>query len=270
MNLEAAKAAELLIASRRYGMRLPGFPERLEPRDLDQGYAIQLATARMRSATPCGFKIGLTNEAAQRAAGTNAPIVGRLALADILRVPAQAPLHARHLRVVEAEVVFAMDRDLPIQRAPFNEADLVAHVRGAFAGIEICDSRFVDADAVSVAHVVADNSYADRLVIGDALNDWTHVDLANLEVILTRQGEAPTVGSTSRVLGNPLRALTWLANWLALRGEGLRRGQWIATGSCTGITEASANDEIVATFGTQARVSVELIPDEAVSSEVRA
>jgi 2-keto-4-pentenoate hydratase len=269
MNIEATKAAELLSASRRYGLRLPGLPLNLQPGDIEQGYAIQLAAARMRSATPCGFKIGLTSEAAQRAAGTNAPIVGRLAFADILRAPACVPLHARHLRVVEAEIVFEMGKDLPVSRAPFSEEAVAKHVRGAFAGLEICDSRFLDSDDLSVAHVVADNSFADRIVIGDALDDWTRAKLADLEVILTRQGAPPTIGSSSRVLGNPLSALTWLANWLALRGEGLLQGQWIATGSCTGITRAAEKDRVVATFADEARVSVELLPEDA-SSEVRA
>lgn len=258
MIIAAMKAADLLSWSRRTRVRLPGFPADIQPQTLEQGYAIQLAAARQRSATPSGFKVGLTSETAQRAARTGAPIAGRLALADIVRAPARLTLDAQHLRVVEAEVVFEMGADLPATRAPFSEADMAACIRGAFAGLEICDSRFVHCDDLPLPHIVADNSNADRLVIGDALADWSRADLA---VTLARRGEPLVTGSTAQVLGHPLRSLVWLANWLAASGESLRCGQWVATGSCTGITQVAASDHVVATFGTAARVSVELVPE---------
>ena len=50
--------------------------------------------------------------------------------------------------------------------------------------------------------------------------------------------------------------MTWLANWRAQRDEYLQQGQLISSGSCTGVVEADADDIVVATFGTGARVSV--------------
>jgi 2-keto-4-pentenoate hydratase len=55
-----------------------------------------------------------------------------------------------------------------------------------------------------------------------------------------------------------VRAVTWLANWLARRGESLKRGQLISSGSCTGMNEVAADDVVVATFGSGAQVRVEL------------
>ena len=72
------------------------------------------------------------------------------------------------------------------------------------------------------------------------------------------------------MLGNPLRALTWLGNWLARRGEGLKRGQLVSSGSCTGMTELSAEESVVATFGELAKVSVEFSVASRANSEVKA
>src|SRR5579872_7212613 len=259
--VDTSKAAELLAWSRRERVQLPGFPVEQAPRDLVEGYSIQVATARMREMQVIAFKVGLTNAESQRALGAAEPIAGRLTAADVLRSPARIAVHDKHLRVVEAEVVFEIGRDLPAARRPFTEAAVQESISGAFGGIEICDSRFTNGDELSLAHLVADNSNADLLVVGDRIASWPAGDFANLTIVLTRSSGPPAVGSPARVLGHPVKALAWLANWLAARGEGLQRGQLVATGTCTGIVEAAPSDVVIATFGTQAKVSVEFVPE---------
>jgi len=73
------------------------------------------------------------------------------------------------------------------------------------------------------------------------------------------QGGKPAVkGTTGNVLGQPLRSLAWLANWLARHGEGLKSGQLVASGSCTGMTQVGTDDLVVAKFGDRAQVRVEI------------
>jgi 2-keto-4-pentenoate hydratase len=193
---------------------------------------------------------------AQLATGASAPIVGRLAEHDILRNTQRIALCAHHLRIVEAEVVFEIGEDMSPMDAPFSQEQVADKVSGAFAGIEICNSRFSDVDAASLAEIVADNSNADLLVIGQPLTSADMQALADLPVTLVCAGAATVTGSTARVLGHPLASLTWLVNWLATRGEGLKRGQLVASGSCTGMTEVAAGGGAVATFGVGTRVSV--------------
>jgi len=263
------KAAEILFRSRQNNTRLESLPTGLTPRDLDEGYAIQQAVAQRRPRSDAGFKIGLTSAASQGAAGVTAPIAGRLAHADLRPNLARIALPRNHLRVVEAEVIFEMGSDLPAGHAPFTVEQVAATICAAFAGIEICDTRFVDSDESSLALIVADNSNADLLVKGDRLTEDDVKALAALPVTLERRGQPAIRGSTAKVLDHPFRSVTWLANWLAQRGEYLRRGQLIASGSCTGITEAAADDIVAATFGANARVSVEFAL-EGMVSEVNA
>lgn len=233
------------------------FPSDQTPRSLEEGYAIQAATARFRGAPLAAFKVGLTSLESQRGAGAREPIAGRLAADDVLRSGQRIVLDARHLRIVEAEVIFEIGRDLPAAEAPFDEATVWDSIAGAFAGLEVCDSRFSQGDDLSLAHLVADNSNADRLVVGEPLVNWRATGLANLSINLVLQSGLSVEGSASRVLGNPGKALAWLANWLGARGEGLRRGQLVASGTCTGITEAARSDQIVAVFGAGAKATVE-------------
>ncbi len=268
-SVKISRAAELLAWSRKTQTRLPPLAPDLAPRDLNEAYDIQLAAALLRPMPNGGFKLGLTNEDAQRAADTFAPIVGRLGLLDIQRGPAQIALPENHLRIVEAEVIFEVGRDLPPGYAPFSEQRVRASLSRAFAGIELCNTRFDTSVEPSLACVVADNSNADLIVVGDALTEADLEGLGNLSVTLRRRGKPDIQSSTQKVLGNPLRAVTWLANWLARRGEGLKRGQLISSGSCTGMTEVAPDEVVVASFGSGAQVRVELSLENR-KNEVRA
>lgn len=251
------KAAELFSWSRRVGAPIRILPADLVPRNLEEAYEIQVATVRLRGVGTAGFKVGLTNVEAQRGAGAAAPIAGRLVTADILRSPARIALSDHHLRIVEAEVVFEVGCAVSAADMPLSEADVYQCLRAAYAGIEVCNSRLSGSEDAPLPAIVADNSNADRLVVGDRLTDWSLDALADLPVTLTRRGQRPIEGSTRRVLDNPLKAVTWLANWLCSRGEGLKEGDLIASGSCTGMTEVARDDAVTATFGGVARVSVE-------------
>lgn len=256
--VKISRAAELLYWSRKSQTRLQSLPPDLIPRDLQEAYDIQLAVALLGATPHTGFKLGLTNEAAQRAADTFAPIVGRLGSLDIRRSGATIELPRHHLRIVEAEVIFELGTDLSAAHGPFSEQRVRASLSRAFAGIELCNTRFDTSIEPSLPCLVADNSNADLIVVGEALTEEDIDALSNLSVTLQCSGKPHIKGSTQKVLGNPLRAVTWLANWLASRGENLKRGQMISSGSCTGMNEAAADDIVVATFGSGAQVCVEL------------
>lgn len=258
---DAARAAGLLAAARLSGVRLSGFPPELTPVSLKDGYAIQECVARLRAVPVAAFKVGLTTPEAQRANGASEPIVGRLARADLRFAPAQIALKKPHLGIVETEVIFEIGRELYASNAPFSRADIAQSVARAYAGIELCDSRFSNGDDLSLAHLVADNSNADLLIMGEVLPNLAEGVLTDLPVSLLRNDCPPIAGSTSKVLQHPLNSVLWLANWLAERGENLTSGQLIATGSCTGMVEVTPNSLVSASFGTLAQVSAQFVQD---------
>ncbi|HEX8758035.1 MAG TPA: hypothetical protein VF745_16990 [Steroidobacteraceae bacterium] len=255
-RMSVLKAAEFLAWARRSGAPGGDLPADLAPADIEQGYAIQVEAARLRRAGTAGYKVGLTSAEAQQATGASAPIAGRLALADIRRGPANIALPQKHLRIVEAEFVFEIGRRIGAENLPLREACIHEHIRTVYAGIEICNSR-LSAEDPPLPAVIADNSYADLLVIGDAISNWRAELEKDVSVVLSRRCGAAIHGSSGRVLGSPARSVVWLANWLASRGESLECGDFIASGSCTGMTPVAPTDSVVATFGDAARASVQ-------------
>ena len=75
--------------------------------------------------------------------------------------------------------------------------------------------------------------------------DWRRLDLAAVTYRLTINGSEIGTGKGSDVMGNPLNALTWLANKLAADGRPLRRGMVVMTGSMVPIQFPDAGDRAV-------------------------
>jgi len=61
-------------------------------------------------------------------------------------------------------------------------------------------------------------------------------------------GEVKGTGTGKDVLGSPLNALLWLANSLSSYGLGLKKGDIISTGSCTGLQPFTDGDLVQAVF----------------------
>jgi 2-keto-4-pentenoate hydratase len=255
--LRTVKASELLVWLRRNDVRLGGLPPDLSPLDLEEAYEIQAAVARLRGMQTRAFTIGMTSSSAQKTAGLKGPVCGRLSLPDILRSPALIEVRPSHMRVIEPQVILEIGHDLPAGGAPVTREQMLDCVRGAYPGIVVCNSRFQSWADVTLGELVADNVNAERIIVGEALSDMDRERLDQLPVTVKLPGVAPIQGSTARVLGGPLTSAIWLANWLKSRGEGLKRGQMIATGGCTEPVEIGPTAAAIALFGTDATVAVE-------------
>lgn len=235
----------------------------IERVDLDLGYATQDRIWRLRHTRLGGYKLGLTTPQAQSAMGLATPIVGRLADTDLIQSPARLAVRERHLRIIEAELVFELGDDLDGRSRAITPGHVFAATRAFHAGIEVCDARLFPDDDATLAQIVADNVYADKLVIGEPLTVATLDELNGIEVRLSGAGQPVTGGSTAQVLGNPAVAVAWLANHLASLGASLRAGLMIASGSCTGMIEAPLGTSMCALFAGRAAASVALIPQQA-------
>ena len=66
---------------------------------------------------------------------------------------------------------------------------------------------------------------------------------------MTVNGSEVGNGIGSHVMGHPFKALTWLATTLARRGNGLKRGQIVLTGSIVKTQWVHAGDHVTVTVG---------------------
>jgi 2-keto-4-pentenoate hydratase len=236
------------------GGELPPVPS-TEPA-LADAYAIQRAVFVQGDVPIAGWKIGLTAEPPRVALGADSPAAGRLAAADILPDGSRIGFSGAEM-YAEAELVVELARDLPPVGAPYSREAVAAAVGSVRSGIEIVRSRFASTE-LSLGLLVADNVMAHALVVGEPVSQGWQTGYGDMDAVLERLGEERVEGSTTRVMGDPLNALVWLANWLCEQEGGLKAGQLVATGTCTGATEIHAGDTVVVQLGDLGKAQVSI------------
>jgi len=245
-NPAAIDAARLLAAGRRAHETVPGLPG---VRTFDDAYAVQAAFRPLWDDAVIGRKVGCSSEQSQRLVNSPGPIAGVLFRDALWQQPATIP--AAHFFVVgvEAEFGFRLGGDLPARSAPYQREEVSAAVDAVVPLIEICDTRLSEWRTRRIEEITADNAFNGGVVVGAAFETWRSLDLASHRVTLSVDGALKGEGTGALVLGHPLIALTWLANEVSRRGEGLRAGDLVAAGTCTGLHFVSGGSTVEADFG---------------------
>jgi 2-keto-4-pentenoate hydratase len=243
----AEAAARLLVASRRGRKSVPGLPQ---VHSFDEAYAVQVAFRELWGVSVIGHKVGCSSEQSQRLVNSPGPIAGSLFRDALWHQPATIPAARFFIVGVEAEFGFRLGADLPARSAPYSREEVSVSVDAVVPVIEICDTRLSEWRTRRIEEITADNAFNGGLVVGTAFEGWHSLDLATHVVTLSIDGEQKGEGTGALVLGHPLLALTWLANDMSRRGSGLRAGDLVAAGTCTGLHFASPGSTVVADFGT--------------------
>jgi 2-keto-4-pentenoate hydratase len=250
------EAIELLIAARGDHRRLDAFPPSCRPETFEDGHAVQEAFVKAWSVPVAGYKIGCTSAEAQKLLGSPGPFPGRVFAPVLLRSPAKVAAKAFHRLGIEPEFAFTLGRDLPPRAARYARDEAAAAVAAVHGAIEIVDSRWTDWIKAGVASIVADNGANGGLVLGPALADWRKLDLAKAKAVLRFDDKPVAEGTGAAVLGDPLEALTWLANHLSARGYGLKSGDAVTTGTVASIHFAAPGMHVTADFGEIGKVDL--------------
>jgi 2-keto-4-pentenoate hydratase len=235
-----SSAVELLLAARQGRRRLAMLPDEARPRTVGEAYAIQDAVASALGAIG-GWKVGAKSTSSEP---TCAPLPVALILSSPQRFAAGRFAH----NGVEAELAFTLSRDLPARPEPYRVADLRTAVETIHPAIEIVDSRFVDLGAVDALSMLADFQSNGSLVVGNGVALAHTFDSSMQEVALDIAGVRAVQGRGGNPAGDVLRLLAWLANHVAARTGGLRRGDIVTTGSWTGMRFVAPGTRVEATF----------------------
>ncbi len=246
---QVEEAVELLIAARGDHRRLDAFPPTCRPETFEDGHAIQEAFAQVWSVPVAGYKIGCTSLDAQRLLHAPGPFPGRIFAPVLLRSPAKVAAKAFHRLGIEPEFAFTMARDLPARPAAYTREEVADAVAALHGAIELIDSRWTDWLKVGIASIVADNGANGGLILGPAVSDWRKIDLPRAKAVLRFNDALVAEGTGAAVLGNPLDALTWLANHLSARGFGLKAGDAVTTGTVANVHYAEPGMHVTAEFG---------------------
>lgn len=224
--------------------------------DASAAYAVQHATIARRlaaGARVAGRKVGLTSPAVQAQLGVDQPDFGILlddmGLADGGTVPVAGLLQPR----IEAEVAFVLGADLA--DGDLSDEQVRAAVAEVLLALEIVDSRIAGWD-ITFADTVADNGSSALYVLGSTSRTLDDVEPVEVEMSMTRNGEVVSTGNGAACLGDPLRALAWLARTARELGDPLLAGQVVLSGALGPMVAVSAGDRYVAEVTGLGSVSI--------------
>jgi 2-keto-4-pentenoate hydratase len=226
---------------------------------VDEGYRIQDEVTRRLGEPIVGWKIGCTAKDQQAFLKVDGPFAGRIFGYLAFDSPATLRGGQFHMRGIEGEFAFRLGRDLPPREKEYSREEVADAVAAVHPTIEIVNTRYDDWLKVGAPSLVADNGAHGAFVLGPATTDWRGLDLPNHRVSMTIDGKEVSSGTGSAVLGDPLNALVWLANDRARRGDGLKAGQVVTTGTCCGLNKVGPVAHAVADHGSLGKVEVRFV-----------
>lgn len=242
-----APAVEYLAECWRMGQTLPALPESCRPRNLAEAYKVQALLAAELGFERAGWKIGCTSAAARAILKAEGPFAGRVFLARCHASGVAIAAGQHRMRGLEAEFAFVLGKDLKPRKKPYTRAEVLAAVDDLHPAIEIVDSRYTDWLKITLPELVADMGANGALVVGVPAKGWRRKDLAKIAVTMKAGGKLVGKGRGADAFGHPLDALAWLAN-NPPAPEGLKAGEVVTTGTCTGLHRAGPKDKAVASF----------------------
>lgn len=253
------QAASLFARARFERGIVEGLPPDLAPRNIAEAYAIQAKLAEKLGWAVGGWFCGCTNRAIQEQLGLSEPYCAPLFRHLIYQGPAVLDTKDFAPIVLECEFSFILARDLPARPEAYGLEDIKAAIATLHPSIEVVAGTLKNWRQQPPFTIIADNGVDGALVLGEAIRDWSALDLSGIPVELSVDGKPVQTGSGANVLGNPLNALLWLANEQRKRGNGLKAGDVYNTGTATLMQPMKAGQHAVASFGPLGRAELRLV-----------
>jgi 2-keto-4-pentenoate hydratase len=226
--MTSSRTADLLVTARQNAGTVPW--RDILPRNREQAFAVQDATLATIGPV-AGWKVGVSASGAEPSC---APLPAACLLAS--GVTLSGPQW--RMRGIEVEVALRLVRDIHPQGKLLTSHELSGACDAVLPVIEVLESRLDDRQGEPLAQL-ADLLSHGALVLGEPSTLAPgQLDLKMLDARLAFNGEQ--VANTHG--GNPAQDVwalfAWLAQHAEQRGQPLRAGQIVTTGSCTGMLMA--------------------------------
>jgi len=159
---------------------------------------------------------------------------------------------------LECELGFVIGR--PLRGPDCTIFDALSATDYVVPAAEIVDGRShrIDPDTNTprcVLDSIADNAGNAAVVVGGRPIKPMEVDLRWVAALCYRNGVIEESGVAAAVLNHPANGIAWLVNKLAAFDVGLEPGQFVLSGSFTGVVEARAGDQFHIDYGPLGSIS---------------
>lgn len=207
-------------------------------------YAIQEQQMKARAAEgekQTGWKMGLTSEAKRRQMNLDSPLYGfltdKMQVSDGGSFSLKGKIHPK----IEPEVAFFIRDEL---KAPVTRDQVLKACSGVCAALEILDSRYQQFKYFSMEDVISDNSSSSHFILGPWREDFAALDLKNLKMQMSADGQMVQSGISSDISGDPAQSVVELCDLLAERGQTLKPGSIVLAGAATAAIELKPGLEV--------------------------
>lgn len=233
-------AAQALLDARARGTLLKSLPPGCEPTDFAEAYAIQDAVSEALGPV-AGWKVGAKEPGAEP---TCAPMPASLVPPSGYCMPAYTAGQCG----IECEIAVRMKHDLPPRGKPYTHEEVMAAIGSVHPAFEIVTYRLMTHAHQSRVILATDAFGNGAFVFGDGRPDLVGMDQTRQRAQLDVDGERWVEKTGGNPAGDIFRLVTWLANHVAVRAGGLKQGQFVTTGSCTGMLFVDGGEELRADF----------------------
>ena len=140
--------------------------------------------------------------------------------------------------LIEPEVAFVPAHDMPPRATPYTDEEIRASIGSAHYVIELLGSRYANKPAATPGEILADafNNYG--LWIGPKVEGIFEKKLDKLHVKITSGDTVLMDEDRTHPSTDPFTAYAWFVNFLRGRGDTLKKGHIVTTGSYAGVVDA--------------------------------
>lgn len=244
MNTE--QIAAILRKAKETGTACPPVRSFMKEKDLQTAYEVQKINIDLRlqkGKKQVGKKIGLTSEKVQLQLGVNQPDFGILLDEMQIKNGEDIPFSELMQPKAEAEIAFILKEDLT--GSDIDITKVKQAVDYAVAAIEIVGSRIENWD-IHITDTIADNASSSHFVLSENRVQIDDFDLINCGMKLLKNDKIASEGSGKACLGNPLKAVLWLAEKMNELGNPLQKGDVILSGALGPMVNITKGDYLKA------------------------
>ncbi len=253
---ELRQGASQILEARRTVTKLAGLADACRPMSVEDAYEMQRLATELWNDELVGWKVGATSKEVQTLFGMAEPAYGPVFKQTVYPSPARLKASAFQHLMLEAEFAFTFGESLPARAKPYAREEVLAAIDALIPSIEIISPRFKRLIADHGPQMIADFFGNGGAVLGTPRKEWRDIDLAAHAVSLSIDGTKRQDGTGALVLGNPLNVVEWFVDALRSHGQTIEKGQFVMTGTMTGLHAPKPGETAVADFGDLGKVEV--------------
>ena len=221
-----------------------------EPKNLKTAYAIQDAQQSLSEKRLIGWKLGATSAPAQEMLHLDGPFWGPIYQGEVYQSGMDVPIFPAQTPLLETEFAVTLAQDLPTRRVTYTRDDIHNAIDEVNAAFEIVAARVQGGLVGAGLIAIADGGGNAGIVLGDLIPRPYWQDTSETEISLEINGHEAARGTTQILAWEHIfDGVRWLLDQLGKSGRGLKTGDVIMTGTCTGVTPIKPGETAKAQFG---------------------